>query len=722
MNYRIHRALRALSRLLAALLLLLVHPALAEIIPFDSPRWQIQAQNHQQMEYLGRQALLLEGGMAWIDDLDIENGEIAFDIAFGPERGFSGGIWRMRDLDHFEEFYLRPHQSGNPDANQYTPIFNGNPAWQLYHGEGYGTPVAYRYNEWMQIRIRFTDSRAEIFIESEEPVVRVRELKHGPGSGKVGIMSSYAPAWFSSFRVTQGRHDIPAEPTQPPIPEAFIGEWMVSDPFSWTRLEGKQVLDSDTLARRSWQLLPAEDSGITNLSRVARFRSSQDTVFARAVVESSEARVARLEFGYSDNVKLFANGKLIYQGSNTYASRDYRYLGTIGLFDSVFIELKPGINEMVMAVQELFGGWGVMARWDSVGHIRPATTRVVEQYQSARQQLVADLQAQIEQRASEDGFRGSVLVSRGGVPLIDQSFGPVTAHPGQPNPAYWISSNSKQFAGAAIALLEAEGKIDPDSPISQYLDTVPQDKQAITVRQLLNHASGLGQNYAAEGFADRETAARIILEPALIAEPGTEYHYSNDGFSLLAIIAERVAGQSFVSLVQSRLLDTIGMANTGHWGHERGVTIAPLQNPRTAARQAASIYENGRSVGNWGYLGAGGMYSTTQDLQRWAGVLMQASSNPQHPLAKVVAPGRLIRNQEGIGAIHYGYGIAVVMRGGKLDFISHIGDDDWLGHNSALAAYADGDVIIVLSNAGYLENGTPWAAEITRDVRYLLRE
>ena len=60
--------------------------------------------------------------------------------------------------------------------------------------------------------------------------------------------------------------------------------------------------------------------------------------------------------------RVYLNGQLIYTGDNTYMSRDYRYLGTIGLFDNVLLPLKPGKNELYIAVTEAFGGWGIMAR------------------------------------------------------------------------------------------------------------------------------------------------------------------------------------------------------------------------------------------------------------------------------------------------------------------------------------------------------------------------
>ena len=79
-----------------------------------------------------------------------------------------------------------------------------------------------------------------------------------------------------------------------------------------------------------------------------------------------EAGVKQLALGYSDKAAVYLNGKLIYKGDNSYRSRDYRYLGTIGLFDTVALPLKEGENDLCIAVTEAFGGWGVMARLEDL--------------------------------------------------------------------------------------------------------------------------------------------------------------------------------------------------------------------------------------------------------------------------------------------------------------------------------------------------------------------
>ena len=96
-------------------------------VPFDSDRWTFDGGEHRLEEHLGRTALFLEGSKAILKGLDLTSGVIEFDIAFNADRGFSGAMFHFRDGGNFEQFYLRPHQSGNPDASQYQPTFSGIP-------------------------------------------------------------------------------------------------------------------------------------------------------------------------------------------------------------------------------------------------------------------------------------------------------------------------------------------------------------------------------------------------------------------------------------------------------------------------------------------------------------------------------------------------------------------------------------------------------------------
>ena len=88
-----------------------------QIIPFDSDRWEITGE-YKREQYLGQNSIRHRpGAFAILKDSEFSDGIIEFDIALPETRGFSGVVWRLVDSGNYEEFYMRPHQSGNSDAN-----------------------------------------------------------------------------------------------------------------------------------------------------------------------------------------------------------------------------------------------------------------------------------------------------------------------------------------------------------------------------------------------------------------------------------------------------------------------------------------------------------------------------------------------------------------------------------------------------------------------------
>ncbi len=340
----------------------------AETIPPDSPRWRIEAKDSRVEEYLGRSCLRLQGGEAVLTDLEMEDGIIEADVAFGAGRGFVGVAWRYRSPGNFEQFYMRPHQSGNPDASQYTPEFNGVAGWQLYHGDGYGAPITYTFDVWTPLKVVVSGDEAEVYVgDLATPALYVDDLKRATSPGSVALtVNAFAPARFSNIRVT------PAE--RPPLagrvardrrprPGAVMS-WKVSAPFDGARLDGRAQLSPPLTDGLAWTPLACEAGGLANLARLAGVARGAETVFARVTVRSERQEVKALSIGYSDRIRVYLNDRLLYSGDNTYRSRDYRYLGTIGFFDTVWLPLEEGDNELWMAVSERFGGWGVQAAFD----------------------------------------------------------------------------------------------------------------------------------------------------------------------------------------------------------------------------------------------------------------------------------------------------------------------------------------------------------------------
>lgn len=328
-------------------------------VPFDSPRWTVEGQDHATVLYKGRQALRLQGAQAWLDDVSFLTGTIEFYIAFPLVRGFQGVRWQVQDRGNFEEFYLRSHLSGQPDANQYNPVIDGNSGWQLYFGEGYSAPTGYT-DDWMHVRIVVDETGGEVYIDSDEPQFRFPS-KGNFGAGGLGVYASgFNVAYFADFSFQPGTPTLRSGPVEyPASAPGTVQQWDVAGPIGDDLAVGTPTLETDGL---SWTRLDAEEEGITNLARAVAGQEGNH-LMARITVEAGSPVTRMVRFGYSDKVAVYLNGRLLYRGDNSYVSRDYRYLGTIGLFDEVPLTLERGRNELVFVVSEAFGGWGIMAQF-----------------------------------------------------------------------------------------------------------------------------------------------------------------------------------------------------------------------------------------------------------------------------------------------------------------------------------------------------------------------
>lgn len=350
-------------RYLLSTLLVASMPVLAGDVSFSDPRWEFEGETAEVVTVDGREALRLADAQATLD-AEFENGVIEYDVMVTPERGFHGVFFRVYGGKNGENFYIRPHQSGNEDANQYSPLFKGRTAWQLYYGPWFSAPVEYRFDEWMHVKIVVSGDKADIYIDSEEPVLHVSDLKNKQVAGNLVLSSGFAPGHFVDFRYEKSASPeiVGINETLPSPGPGMVRSWEVSSGFEESTLEGVTELSSEHLTGLQWRALEVEDRGYANLSRVVAFGPESNTTFARFFIEAGKATVRNVEFGYSDRVRVYLNGQLLYAGNNGYRTRDYRYLGTIGLFDSVPLRLNKGKNELLFAVSETFGGWGVMAR------------------------------------------------------------------------------------------------------------------------------------------------------------------------------------------------------------------------------------------------------------------------------------------------------------------------------------------------------------------------
>lgn len=220
----------------------------------------------------------------------------------------------------------------------------------------------------------------------------------------------------------------------------------------------------------------------------------------------------------------------------------------------------------------------------------------------------------------------SVLVLRDGEPILRRSYGLANIEEhvaAMPAVNYRLASVTKQFTAAAILLLAEDGKLQLDDPIRKWLPTLPDATDAITIRQVLSHMSGLidyedviPPTMTAQ-LHDTDVLKILESQNRTYFPPGTGYRYSNSGYALLALIVGRASGTDFASFLRERIFKPLGMNNT----------VAYEEDISTVANRAFGYSETN---GSWArtdqsqtsaVLGDGGIYSSIDDLAKWDAAL-----------------------------------------------------------------------------------------------------
>jgi CubicO group peptidase (beta-lactamase class C family) len=307
-------------------------------------------------------------------------------------------------------------------------------------------------------------------------------------------------------------------------------------------------------------------------------------------------------------------------------------------------------------------------------------------------------------RAAANDFSGAVLVAKDGQVILRKGYGwsdrknkiPITA-----KTVFDIGSYVKAFTATAIMQLEEQGKLDTSDPITKYFSNVPSDKTGIKLHHLLTHTSGFEREdfydqsttEVREILKDRDKFVQRILSYPLAFQPGEGRSYSNTAFSFLAIIIEKLSGQTYENYLREHLFKPAGMTETGY-------TI-----PRDYKKLVAHGYNDGPTDYGfpwetqwdaqkplWDLLGNGGMLSTLDDMHKWLLAI---------EVDKIVSQ----KSKDRMFTVHYaqgdqGYGWNISKsQDGKFSFIWRGGDATPQGWNMDARWYRDQNLYaIVLTN------------------------
>ena len=297
----------------------------------------------------------------------------------------------------------------------------------------------------------------------------------------------------------------------------------------------------------------------------------------------------------------------------------------------------------------------------------------------------------------------SLAVIKAGATVIEKSYGFANLEhraPATSDTVYQIASMTKGFTAAAIMLLVADGKLSLDETLDRFRPGLPDTWQAITVRHLLMHTSGI-PNWALDWDCEELTVEKIdqhAFGRPLCFAPGAQFDYVETNYNILGMIIHQLTGAPYDAFLQERIFQPLGMNATCHndW---RAVV------PNRAAgydREDGLVYRAGRML--WSHINLSpsvpanaanaGLLSTLRDLIRWDAALTKGQILSHAQQAELWAPLILPNGEVVPWTVQDFLGHKLINFGGG-----------WAGFTTCMARFVDdGLTVIILTN----QDSKPW--------------
>lgn len=293
----------------------------------------------------------------------------------------------------------------------------------------------------------------------------------------------------------------------------------------------------------------------------------------------------------------------------------------------------------------------------------------------------------------------AVLVLQNGKVAFEKGYGMADIEHGipiTPSSIFDVASISKQFCAMSIALLEADGKLSLSDDVRKYVPELANFGPVITINHLIHHTSGLRDwpdalHMAGWNYEDVISYPQILRfafsQRELNFQPGSEYTYSNTGYNILALVVERVSGQTFRHFTDARIFTPLGMTNTHFHDDYDDVIVGRTESYRPGAGASVMKVSNNLTA-----LGSSSLFTTAEDLARW----VHNYESPTVGNARIIArlQERFVLTNGDTSS--YAFGQTVENYRG-LTRVSHSGS--WAGFRMAVQRFPDQQfAVIVLAN------------------------
>lgn len=351
----------------------------ARPIDMTAANWQASgAVNFTQDAAHPHGVMAVKGNGAMLKDVTFSDGTIEFDVNEDLDNKGIPGIWfRQQGQETAENFYLRI-DAGCPGSNeciQYAPVTRGNVEWDIYPEFQASAPV--NNAGWNHVKLVISGRRMNVYMNgAAQPSLAVSRLA---GAAMEGAISLRGDAQYANVDVTpyavEGLAPQPLATAADQDPR-FLRNWQIG-PVS-TLARGADITYADhPAANATWSAIAAESKGMVNVGRQhGTARGTPDLAWLRTTVQSTQAQVKHVAFGYAREAWVYVNGKQVFAGRNPYYPATVRRgQARMDLDNAGFdVPLGAGANTIEIAISNdmpstRHWGWAFAFRFDTLDGI-----------------------------------------------------------------------------------------------------------------------------------------------------------------------------------------------------------------------------------------------------------------------------------------------------------------------------------------------------------------
>ena len=337
-----------------------------------------------------------------------------------------------------------------------------------------------------------------------------------------------------------------------------------------------------------------------------------------------------------------------------------------------------------------------------------SAARAQQKSPSAEQR--AAIEKAVSSFMSENSVPGvSIAVVLDGQPAWSAGFGMADLEDSAPvtsSTLFRLGSISKPITATAILQLWERGKLDLDAPVQKYCPAFPQKESPITSRQLLGHLGGI-RHYNSDGkgdipedsarhFASMEESLQIFANDQLVAKPGTKFHYSTYGYTLLGCVLEGAASEKYVDFVRDNIFKPAGMAQTQA---DDFFSVIPHRT-RWYHKDKSGIVRNAGVLDSSYKIPGGGLISSADDMAQFEAAIL-ADKLIKRPTRELMWTSLKTTDGKPTG---YALGWGVVDKFG-VHILAHTGGQQ--GTSTAFAVVPERRAgVVVLANMDNVDSGS----------------